>query len=225
MHRLRIYRLHPSYEAILGHARSTLERDGERAIRRSREEGHRDRVRQKTLEELGRVFASSIIYVKLVIPSGIGGEEIKLFEGDLDTLACTLRDEGHRALELLRDLPLRPPIIIEGDGRGADLDITRPDDHIYRASGLLRYGLIGGDLVDALDLSLPPSTRGASAHEDEGQGSLGSRRMEGLRREITPPKGKELLDTRLGVDRLLSLVIILLDELLASLIDIEDTGA
>ena len=49
--------------------------------------------------------------------------------------------------------------------------------------------------------------------------------MEGLRREITPPKGKEFLDTRLGVGRLLSVVIILLDELLASLIDIEDTGA
>ena len=225
MHRLRIYRLHPSYKAILGDARSTLERDGERAISRSREEGHGDGICQKALEELGGVFATPIIYVELVIPSGIGGEEIKLFEGDLDTLTRTLRDEGHRALELLRDLPLRPSIIIEGNGRGADLDITRPDDHIYRASGLLRYRLVGGELVDALDLSLPPSTRGTSAHEDEGQGSLGSRSMEGLRREITPPKGKELLDTRLGVGRLLGLVIILLDELLASLIDIEDTGA
>ena len=225
MHRLRIYRLHPSYKAILGDARSTLERDGERSIRRSREEGHRDGVCQEALEELGGVCIPPIIYVELVILSGVGREEVKLLEGDLDTLARTLGDEGHRALELLRDLLIWSSIIIEGNGRGSDLDITRPDDHIYRASGLLRYGLVGSELVDALDLSLPPSARGTSTHEDKGQGSLGSRSMEGLRREITPPKGKELLDTRLGVGRLLSVVIILLDELLASLIDIEDARA
>ena len=95
MHWLGIYRLHPSDKAILRDARSTLERDGERAIRRSREEGHGDGICQKALEELGRVFATPIIYVELVIPRWIGGEEIKLLEGDLDTLARTFRDEGH----------------------------------------------------------------------------------------------------------------------------------
>ena len=76
MHRLGIYRLHPSYKTILGDARSTLERDSERAIRRSREEGHRDGVCQEALEELGGVYTPPIIYVELVILSGIGREEI-----------------------------------------------------------------------------------------------------------------------------------------------------
>ena len=76
MHRLGIYGLYPSYKAILGDARSTLERDSERAIRRSREEGHRDGVCQEALEELGGVYIPPIIYVELVILSGIGREEV-----------------------------------------------------------------------------------------------------------------------------------------------------